>query len=216
MNMFDPCASAWARFHTTPSLTQPPTAPESSVPALHLLPIAVHFPRFPCAGTVWPHADTLPRQVTAAPGQELVPVTLPWSAWWDTWAGSARPAAWQQLATRGSSDWCRPLLPPPSAALPSPSCWCQCSWSYAGGQVRNLTQLKADVTIKQKNKHRYAAMGIVPSPGSACSLQTPLLALGGQRRAGKQGRMSIYTVVSLQGLKNRNFFHLLLLTFGKL
>lgn len=99
---------------------------------------------------------------------------------------------------------------PNSAALASRSCWCQCSWSYAIGQIQNLIQLKPNMTVKQKNTQRSSAMGIVALLRSAHGLQTVLLLLG-ERQEHSAGRavesrkarldMSIYAKVSLQGLK---------------
>lgn len=111
-------------------------------------------------------------------------------------APTAGVVGWEHIAcgpTEARNQGKRRLVPArafsPSAALPSPSCWCWCSRSY---QVRDLMQLKADMTIKQ-NTQRYTAVGIVLPPSSTCQHRCwdwrsgRNTALAGQRRAGKQG-----------------------------
>lgn len=64
--------------------------------------------------------------------------------------------------------------------------------------MRNLIQLKANVTIKQKNTQRYSAMVVVPLPSSVCSLQISLLVVGerqehsaGRAREGRKARLDV-------------------------
>lgn len=148
-------AGAWIRafmqvqFHTTPILTH--CQPERKGPALPRLSTVSIFQWVPCAGTTGLYTHRSAQWVTWAPGQQLVLVTLPWLVWWETQVGSTCPEDSQNLTSRGRGHWCQVVLPLPPAALPSPSCWCQCSWNYAVGQMRNLIQLKANMTLKQKN-----------------------------------------------------------------
>lgn len=117
---------------------------------------------------------------------------------WETWGMSTGVMLLQQLTARGSREQGQPVLALSPAALPSPTGWCWCSWSYAAGQS-DLIQQKFNVTTKQKTKKNiYTLMGMVLSLVSVCSLQTPLLVPGNMQehtgeakgRAGKQSMVS--------------------------
>lgn len=162
---------AW--FHRMLSMAQLPTAPKSSSSTLPLLPITTYFWHLLCAGTTWLHAATSTHSATSVPAQELVLVTLSWLVWQKTRVMSTGlVVVGHSQGELGLMSTCPSLL---SAVLPFPSCWYWCSWSYTVGQMRNQSQLKANTTVNQKNTWRCTVMGIVLSPSSVCTLQTPLL-----------------------------------------
>lgn len=117
-------------------------------------PSPVHCQYFPMSSLCWDHralytqissVSNLSTGSAAGPGDAAMAGVMGDTGW------EHMPRGLTEAHIRGRGHWCQVVLPLPPAALPSPSCWCQCSWNYAVGQMRNLIQLKANMTLKQKN-----------------------------------------------------------------
>lgn len=125
------------QFHTTPVLTHCWT--EVNGPILPRLSTDNHFQWVPCAGTTGLYTSSLSNLSTrsaAGPGDA-------------TMAGVTEDTGWEHMAgglteahNQGQGRLVLACASPASSSLAFPSCWCQCSWSYAVSQMGNLIQLK--------------------------------------------------------------------------
>lgn len=212
-------AFAWARFHTTLRLIQPPTAPEIcgwlsvSGPSPSLSAIFV---------VLGPRGCTQAHQlIEQSEHQDRSWPCLTQLTRWETWGVSTGVMLLQQLTARGSREQGQPVLALSPAALPSPTGWCWCSWSYAAGQS-DLIQQKFNVTTKQKTKKIYTLWWEWFSHWSqyaACKHHcwcqgTCRNTLEKQR--GEQESKVWCQILSYRDWKINIFFQLLDLTFGKL